>query len=416
MKTLPHRTPRAALARVPNGSHLVSAPGMGAPTTLLDALGEVAPGRDWTLSSGLLLSGYPFAAAVTAREMTYRTWHVMPPIRDLVAEGVIGYVPARASRLAALFERWRVGAALVRVSPPDARGHCSLGPSVSYGLAALRTAQTLVAEVDASVPRTRGGSCVHVSIFDSLVESVTPLPTYTSAKPDEISTAIARNVLRLLPGNPTLQIGIGAIPETLVRCLASADLGGVRFVGMATDEMVDLFAAGVLSTGDVVPTPAVLSPDMMGTQKLLRFSDDNPAIGMYPSSVSHDATRLGEIERFVSINTAVEVDLAGNVNSETVNGRQISGTGGSLDYVDTATRSPGGMRIIALPSASSGGKVSRIAASVRTVTIPRTMVDVIVTEYGVARLDGRTTRERGEALIAIAHPDHRDALREAAPW
>ncbi|UIX29378.1 acetyl-CoA hydrolase/transferase family protein [Streptomyces sp. GQFP] len=413
MMVLPHRSARDALARIARGTHIVSAPGMGAPTTLLAEIGELAPGRDWTLSSGLLLGEYPFLPAVVDGDLAYRTWHVMAPVRGLVADGTVGYVPARASRLAKLLRRWETGAALVRISPPDAHGYSSLGPSVGYGLAALRTADTLIAEVDPAVPRTCGESYVHISVFDSLVESTTALPHYSSAKPSPTSTRIAEHVLQLLPTEPTLQIGIGAIPETLVRSLKDADLGGVRFVGMATDEMVDLFEAGVLRAGEVVPSPAVLSPEMMGTERLLSFGHENPSIGMYPSSVSHDSGRLGDIERFVSVNTAVEVDLHGNVNSEVVAGRQISGPGGSLDYIDTAARSRGGLRVIALPSTSSDGSVSRIVPSLGTVTVPRSMVDVVVTEHGVARLDGLTTRERARALLAIAHPYHQQALGEA---
>ncbi|MEV8546462.1 acetyl-CoA hydrolase/transferase C-terminal domain-containing protein [Streptomyces sp. NPDC051572] len=413
MMVLPHRSARDALARIATGTHIVSAPGMGAPTTLLAEIGELAPGRGWTLSSGLLLGDYPFLPAVVDGDLTYRTWHVMAPVRGLVADGTVGYVPARASRLAGLLSRWEIGAALVRISPPDAHGYSSLGPSVGYGLAALRTAGTLIAEIDPAVPRTCGESCVHISVFDSLVESATALPHYSSAKPHPTSTRIAEHVLPLLPKEPTLQIGIGAVPETLVRSLKDADLGGVRFVGMATDEMVDLFEAGVLRRREVVPAPAVLSPEMMGTERLLSFGHGNPSIGMYPSSVSHDSGRLGDIERFVSVNTAIEVDLYGNVNSEVVAGRQISGPGGSLDYIDTAARSRGGLRIVALPSASSDGSVSRIVPSLGTVTIPRSMVDVVVTEQGVARLDGLTTRERARALLAIAHPDHQQALGEA---
>lgn len=413
MTRLPTRSASAALARIPEGAHIVSAPGMGAPTTVLQAIGAAAEGRGWTLSSGLFLDDYPFLEAVVDGRLAYRTWHVMAPVRDLVAQGVVDYVPARASRIAGMLARSGVGAALVRVSPPNVAGYCSLGPSASYGLPAVRQAGLVIAEIDPAVPRTCGDTLVHVSRFDSVVESLTPMPTYTSAASSEIARTIAAQVLALLPADLTLQIGVGAIPETLVRLLAGADLGTLRFVGMATDEMVDLFEAGVLRAADVVPSPAVLSPDMMGTSRLLSFADDNPAIGMYPSGVSHDAATLGSIERFVSVNTAIEIDLHGNVNSEVIGGRQIAGPGGSLDYIDTATRSPGGLRIIAVPSASSDGSISRIVPALSAVTIPRSMVDVVVTEYGVARLDGRSTRERSEALAAIAHPRHRAALTEA---
>jgi len=408
------RSARKALDRIPAGAQIVSAPGMGAPTTLLEHMGEASVGHNWTLSSGLLLGSYPFLPAVDAGELHYKTWHVMPPVRDRVASGEVGYVASRASQIAALLERWRVGTALVRVSPPDTAGYCSLGPSVSYGRTSLDSAAIRIAEVDPCVPRTRGDSLVHMSIFDSMVDTEQALPGYAGAAPDATSSAIVAHVLSLLPERPTLQVGIGSIPEALVRSLREADLGPVRFVGMATDDMVDLFEAGVVDRKVVNGTPAILSPDMMCTAKLLEFSHENPAIGMYPSSVSHDAARLGEIERFVSINTAVEIDIFGNVNSEAIGGRQISGAGGSLDYVETATRSAGGFSVIAIPSTSRDGRLSKIVPAVQTVTIPRTMVDYVVTEFGAARLSDLTLQERAEALASIAHPDHRDALREAA--
>jgi acyl-CoA hydrolase len=415
MSRLPSRSAADALARIPDRAHIVSAPGMGAPTTLLREIGTAAADRGWTLSSGLFLDEYPFLDAVADGRLAYRTWHVMAPVRDLVARGVVDYVPARASRVAGLLAQWAPAATLVRVSPPDAAGYCSLGGSATYSLPAIRASRLVVAEIDPAVPRTCGDTLVHSSVFDSVVESDSPIPSYTSAPPTEIARAIAAQVLALVPANPTIQIGVGAIPETLVRALAAGtvDLGTLRFVGMATDEMVDMFESGMLRSSDVVPSPAVLSPDMMGTDRLLKCADDNPAIAMYPSAVSHDAATLGRIERFVSVNTAIEVDLHGNVNSEVIGGRQISGPGGSLDYVDTATRSPGGVRIIALPSASSDGTVSRIVPALSAVTIPRSMVDIIVTEHGVARLDGLSIRERAEALTAIAHPQHRASLESA---
>jgi len=404
--------PVAALALAGDDAHLVATPGCGAPTTLLHAVNKEAPGRGWTLSSGLLLGEYPFLDAVRTGDLRYRTWHVMAPVSDLVADGIAGFVPARASRVAALLEAHRVDVALVRITPPDRHGYCSLGPSAGYGLDAVRLAGVRIGEVDPDLPWTFGNTTVHESTFDALVDTADPTPQYASAKPSSVSSRIAGFVLGLLPTNPTLQIGIGAIPEAVVNALAHGDLGEIRFAGMATDEMVDLFECGVIpADGD---GPAIISPELMGSQRLMRFADRNPAVGVYPSSTAHNAAVLGRTARFVSVNTAIEVDLSGQVNSEVIRGRQISGVGGSLDFVDAASRSAGGLRVIALPSVTPDGSRSRIVRSIGTVTIPRSMVDAVVTEHGVARLDGKTSAERAEALIAIAHPDHRDSLAQQA--
>ncbi|MGQ0631871.1 MAG: acetyl-CoA hydrolase/transferase family protein [Sporichthyaceae bacterium] len=417
MASLPWRSAGDALARVPSGAHLVSMPGMGAPTTLLEALGLACAGRHWTLSSGIQLGEYPFLPAVDAGELTYRTWHVAAPVVARVADGRVGYVPARASAVPGLIASWGIGAALVRVSPPDAAGRCSLGASTSYAKAAIDAALAgggvVIAEIDPGVPWTCGDSLVPLTAFDSVIESTTPIPEYRTAADTDLGRRIADHVLCLVPRDPTLQIGFGAVPECLVRSLPHADLGHVRFVGMGTDLMVDLFDKGVLRSDDVLPAPAVCSAELMGTARLLEFSDRNPAVAMASSALVHDPGALGQIERLVSINTALEVDLAGNANCEVLGGRQISGPGGGPDFVDGAARSPGGLRVIALPSASSDGSRSRIVARVEAVTLPGSSAEVVVTEYGVARLTGLTGRQRADALIAIAHPDHRDALAAA---
>lgn len=409
----PRRTATEALARVPPEAHLVSQPGMGAPSTLLAALGVTCHGRAWTLSSGILLDDYPFLPAIDASELTYRTWHVTSAIEAHVAEGRVGYVPARASAVAGLLDRWQVQVALVRVSPPGPDGMCSLGPSTGYAKAAMDAARTVIAEVDPAVPRTRGDSLVPLADFGCVVDSEIPIREYRTAPDTETSRRAAEHVLGLIPRNATIQVGLGAVSESLLRSLPDADLGSVRFIGMGTDLMVDLFDKGVLDCDDVTPAPAVCSTDLMGTMRLLDFSNENPALSMASSAVVHDACRLGGLDRFVSVNTALEVDLAANVNAEVRQGRQVSGPGGGPDFVEGAARSAGGLCIIALPAASRDGSRSRIVPRVESVTVPGVMVDAVVTEFGVARLTGLTSAQRAEALIAVAHPAHRDVLAAA---
>lgn len=400
-----------ALRLVPDGAHLVVAPGCGAPTTVLAALPEASAARQWELATGILLGDPGLQSAVLDGDLACRTWHVPAALRRLVADGAVAYVPVRASRVAAVLERWGVGAAVVRVSPPDRAGTVSLGGSVGYGLDALRLASVRLAEVDPAVPRTHGDTSVHVSLFDALVESSTPMPTYAPAPPDATSLTIAGHVLGLLPRDPVLQVGIGAVPEAVLAGLGGADLGRVRFEGMGSDAMVDLFEQGVLEAGEA---DVLRSPELMGSARLMRFAHANPAIGLYPSSSSHDTVRLSGLERLVSINAAIEVDLSGNINIETVRGRPVAGLGGALDFVEAARRSPGGLRVVSLASTSPDGTASRIVPAVATVSIPGGSTDTVVTEHGVARLEGLSVRERAEALIAIAHPGHRDALADSA--
>jgi 4-hydroxybutyrate CoA-transferase len=409
-----------AIKRIPVGAAIVASSACAGPTTLLGALGDAAsPDRGWQLSSGLLFE-YPFLDAVAARVLQYRTWHVMAPVRALVAQDIVEYVPLRASLVPAMIEARRFDVAMVRVSPPDHDGNCSFGPSASYARSAIEASALCIAEVDETMPRTCGESLVHISEIDVFVRSATPMPSYRVGRIDEVSQRIAESIIELLSPRPTLQIGIGHVPEAVVVSLGeAAGLGPLRFVGMATDAMVDLYHRGVIDQGASCPTPAILTSEMLGTEKLMRFGDNNPAIGVYPSSIAHDAAHLGDLERFTAIVSAIEVDLSGQVNSETLAGRPIGAVGGSVDYFEAAMRSPGGSRIIALPSTSSDGSTSRIVPHLGTrtaVTVPRTMVDVVVTEHGVARLAGRSLRERAEALTAIAHPDYRDVLADTSMW
>ncbi|OZV74565.1 hypothetical protein CA850_29970 [Micromonospora echinospora] len=409
--------PDQAIRTIPPGSTIVAAPGCGTPETLLAALGRLADLLDAPrLCSGLQLGSYPFLAASAAGHLPYRTWHPYGPARAALRPGHVDYVPARASAVPGLLDEWESSVALIRVSPPDRNGWCSLGPSSSYVHHAVARASLVLAEVGHDVPRTHGDTAVHVSRIDRLVEAEHPMCVFPAAARDEVSDRIATHVLDLLPAEPTLQLGIGAVPEALTAFLRDSDVRGVRFVGMANDAMVPLFSAGVVpwSTG---PRPAVLAAELMGTAALMTFADGNPAIVLRDSRVSHSPRVLAQIPRLVAVNSAIEVDLAGQVSAEMVGDRQVSGVGGSADFVEAGFGSDGGLSVVALPATTPDGRRSRIVNRLGSgpVTLARHTPDAVVTEYGVAWLRGRTIAERAEALAAVAHPDHRSPLVTATP-
>jgi 4-hydroxybutyrate CoA-transferase len=399
------------------GSAVVASPGCGTPATLLRGLAERSHHVGVTLYSGLQIDGYPFLDAVHPAGFRLITWHVNGPLRSRVGDGVVEYVPARAAHVPQLLSRWNVNVALVRVSPPDRHGYHSLGPSASYPLTATRTAPIVIAEIDPDVPRTFG-NWIHRSRITASIDSETPMPEYHAAAPDDTSTAIARRVVGVLPERPVLQLGIGANPEALTSHLGDVDLGPLRFVGMATDAMAHLHDVDRLDLDAVYPAPAILAAEVMGTRTVMEFVDQNPVVGVRESAHSHHPAGLRGLDRFVSVNSAVAVDLTGQVNAETVSGRQISGIGGSTDYCETAFASEGGLRILALPSTSGDGKHSRIVPPAEigdTVTHPRSSIDIVVTEHGVADLRGRSLSERSELLIAISDPSFRDQLTSPTP-
>jgi 4-hydroxybutyrate CoA-transferase len=403
--------PTRILDLVPAGAHIVAGPGCGTPTTVLAALGEAAPGRGWTLSSGLLTGECDFVAAVAAGDLSYRTWHATAPVHRLIEQGIVEFLPIRFSRVPTVLAALGVDVAVVRVTPPNRQGYCSLGPSAGYTAEALRLARVRIGEVDPALPRTCGRTSVHASAFDALVDTESATPEYHSAAATDSSARIAERIIALLPAAPTIQVGIGAIPESLLATLAAAGAGSIRFVGMATDSMVDMFEAGLLDSSGLQDQPTILTPELMGTSRLMQFADGNPAIEVQPSSRTHDPAVLSGFDRLVSVNSGLEIDLHGQVNSEVLGGRQISGPGGSLDFIEGASRSIGGLRILALPAAAAGGTRSRIVPRLRSVvTVPRSMTDVVVTEFGVARLEGLGLRQRAEALAAIADPAHQDQL------
>jgi len=391
-------------------------PGCAEPQTLVEEILRQADRlRPLTLMGGLLLRDYPFCAPRYREAIRWVTFHVMPALREALERGQVEFVPARYSDTLWVFGRggpWAADAVLVQTAPPDAEGRLSLGVSTSYPLPLARQAPLVLAEVNHQMPRTRGDSTLRLDQVAAWVETDRPLVPYPSPPETPTLAQIAAHVAELVPDGATIQVGIGAVPEAAVRALADRRDLGVH--SLLVDAMLPLLERGVITNARKSRNPGRMDlGEIMGTERLFRFVHDNPVVNMESSAVIHHPHVVACLERFVSINSAVEVDLTGQVNAESVGDRQVAGVGGQLDFVEGAYWAPGGRSIIALPATSHGGEVSRIVARLAPgakVTTPRHMVDCVVTEFGRAELRGRSVEQRARALIGIAHPRFREAL------
>lgn len=398
-----------AIGRLDSKMRVLIPPGCGEPQALLRALcARAARFQGLTLVSGLLLTDYPFLEPKFAANFRYLTTHVMPGSRQALAQGRAEFVPARLFDAPRVFGRGgplRVEAVLLQVSPPDKEGRVSLGPSTSNPLPLAKQADLVIAQVNPRCPRTLGNSSLSLEEIDVLVEHEEELVEYRVPRVGEVERKIAEQILPLIPNGATLQIGIGNVPEAMLQGLAPGlDLS---LAGMAVDTMVDLVERGVV-TG---PWRAI---ELMGTRRLFDFAHENPRLEMQDSLTGHNPLWLGRIPKFISVNSAVEVDFSGQVNAESLGEKQISGLGGQFDFVEASYWSEAGFSIFAFPSTSGkSGEFSRIVKQLQpgaAVSTPRYFTRYVVTEYGVADLWGKSLKERAEALIRIAHPKFREEL------
>lgn len=388
----------------------------GQPQTLVEALTADAERLAGTeIVSGLQLN-YPFLDDALDGAFVFRTWQCTPAIRRHLATGRVRYIPMRQGDVVRVFGPagpWPVDAALIQVSPPDSQGRCSLGVSVGHALPLALEAGLVIAEVNPRMPRVLGRGFIHTSQIDYLVESDRDLLAFPPGDdPGEKERAIGRFVADLIPDGATIQIGLGAIPEAIMASLADKrDLG---FYAMGIDRMVDLARSGALRSG---PGPSITVTEILGTRKIFDFVHDNPMVQALPLPEVINPRAAGAIPKFCSVLSALEVDLTGQVNAETIRGEQFSAIGGSFDFLEGALFSDGGVSVIALPATTPGDKISRIVEQLppgSAVTTPRHSVQYVVTEYGVADLWGRSIGERARALARVAHPKFRDDLERAA--
>ena len=306
-----------------------------------------------------------------------------------------------------------VDVALIQVTPPDEHGYCSLGVSVDYTKPAVEAAKTVIAQVNEQMPRTMGESFVHVSEIDCFVEHSAPIIELGAPRIGDVERAIGENCASLISDGDTLQLGIGAIPDAVLLFLKDKKDLGIHGE-MFSDGVVELVEAGVVTNKKKTLHPGkMIVAFLMGSKKLYDFVNNNPTVEMYPVDYVNDPAVIMKNDNIVSINSCVQVDLMGQVCSESVGLTQISGVGGQVDFVRGVTMAKNGKSIIAMPSTAGKGKFSKIVPLLdegAAVTTSRNDVDYIVTEYGIAALKGRTLRERAKALIQIAHPDFREGL------
>ncbi len=405
-----------ALRAIPDGARLLFPTLSGAPMGLLAALDDER--ERWSsleLVTGTLREP-PAPLAHAGAPFRFATWQYSRALRAAEEAGALRVIPARYSQTAALFQPGGpvpVDAVLVSASPPGPDGRLSLGVAVGSVIDALRSAPLVIAQVNPSMPYVRGAGELPPDAFDFLVEMESPLPELTRAPPGPVEEAIAEHVVDLVPDEATLQFGIGAIPEAVMaRLTARRDLG--VHSGLISDGLIDLQESGALTNARKSQDAGLMIGAVCGgTRRLFDWLHRNPAVRLAPARYSHGVDVVSRSHRFVAINSAISFALDGSVNAETVGGRLLSGPGGQPDYAEAAMSARDGIGIVAMPSTAARGTVSRIVRRLGpedAVTVPRTLADRVVTEYGVAELRGRSLEERAAALRAVAHPDFRSGL------
>ncbi|MFN3652771.1 MAG: GNAT family N-acetyltransferase [Armatimonadota bacterium] len=413
-------TAEQAVRCVGRGQRVFVGSGAAEPQALVAALTARAEElADTEILHILTLGIAPYSEARYGDAFRHNALFIGPNVRSAVAEGRADYTPVFLSEIPRLLRSGRmpIDVALIQVSPPDAHGFCSYGVSVDVVKAGAESAELVIAEVNPRMPRTLGDSFLHVSRIAWLVENDAPLLESQPAPPDEVAIAIGRQVAELVEDGSTLQLGIGAIPNAVLHQLQGKRDLGVH-TEMLSDGVIDLIESGVITCSRKTLLPGkVVTSFCMGSRRLYDYVHDNPRFEFRPTEFTNDPGTIARNARMVAVNSAIEVDLTGQVCSDSMGSRFYSGIGGQVDFIRGAARSEGGKPIIVLRSTAKGGTVSRIVPQLRDgagVVTTRGDVHYVVTEYGVADLWGKSVRERAMALISIAHPQFREELLRAA--
>ncbi|KAA0240582.1 MAG: acetyl-CoA hydrolase/transferase family protein [Armatimonadetes bacterium] len=413
-----HLSAEQAVSSITSGSR-VYVHGMAAtPQALVRALSQRTDLRDVEVVHLHTEGPAPYAEPNMQGRFRVNALFVAPNVRDAVNEGRADFVPVFLSEVPALFRNGilPLDAALIQVSPPDKHGFCSLGVSVEACRAAVLAAKFVIAQVNRFMPRTHGDGLIHLSNLNAVVESDEPLPEHNPGTPGQVAEAIGRHCAELIEDGATLQMGIGDIPDAVLASLTSHKDLGVHSE-MFSDGVVDLVERGVVTGRMKRVHPGKLTASfVLGSRRLYDFVDDNPQVALLDVGYVNDVSVIRRNPKVTAINSAIEVDLTGQVCADSIGDQIYSGVGGQMDFIRGASVSEGGKPIIALPSITRRGE-SRIVARLKPgagVVTTRANVHWVVTEYGAANLYGKNLRQRARALIDIAHPDHRESLEREA--
>lgn len=413
-------TPAEAVRKIKSGNRVFLTGNCSVPQIVLAHLVEYAPElHDVEIAQALSVGSADYVSPAMEGHIRVNSMFISSNIRKAVQEGRADFTPVLLSEFTLLFKKGYLplDVALVNVSPPDNYGFCSFGVEVGLTKTPAESAKIIIAEVNQQMPRTLGDSFIHVSKLNCIVPVDYPLPEMAMGGEgaSDITEKIASYIAELIPDGATMQMGIGAIPDAVLKYLYEKKDLGVHSE-LFSDGVIDLVEAGVITNArKSLHTGKIVAGFILGTRRLYEWVDDNPLIELHPTEYVNDPFIIAQNERQVAINSAIEVDLTGQVCADSIGPKLYSGVGGQLDFIYGASRSRGGVPIIALPStAKTFSRIVPLLKQGAGVVTTRNHVRYVVTEYGIADLYGKSIHQRAKALIGIAHPDFRADLKQQA--
>ncbi|HDN05132.1 MAG TPA: acetyl-CoA hydrolase/transferase family protein [Chloroflexi bacterium] len=413
-------SPAEAVKAVKSGDRIFLTGNCSVPSKILAALVDRAQElKDVEINQALTIGSADYVAPEMEGHLRVNTMFISHNTRDAVQDGRADFTPVLLSEFPLLFKNkiLPVNVAFVHLSPPDAHGYCSFGVEVGLSKSPAESAEIIIAEVNEKMPRTLGDTFIHVSAIDYIVPVDYELPELAmgEGKPSEKVDKIAKYIADLIPDEATMQMGIGAVPDAVLKYLYDKKDLGIH-TELFSDGVIDLVEAGVITnTKKTIHPGKIIAGFVLGTKRLYEWVHNNPLIEFLRTEYVNDPFIISQNHRMVAINSAIEIDLTGQICADSIGTKLYSGVGGQLDFIYGSSRSKGGVPIIALPSKAKD--FSRIVPTLKTgagVVTTRNHVHYVVTEFGVASLYGKTIRERAQALINVAHPDFKDDLTKQA--